>query len=1464
MDRIAIFALASAMGIAAGAAEIGGMQVTFVQDGEVCGSFVNRSTYYKPWDVDGARRFPESAKNGLLRMDDFQVRGNGILRMPTSGRYRVKIIADDALSVMLGGRVAVSQTAYSSGREFQSDVFDLEGGRGYPISFSFREGTGSELCQIRLLDEDKGEAIWISGTHLEPVPEPWTFFEHGAPSVHGGVEYNPTNKSFSVTGAGRGFMYSGDEIDTLTAPSGDGDFVFMATVSVPAKGAAALVARTDLADASCPGVSVAVRPSGLVFAVREASGGAVRATSFPMTFKAGSYVMLRLVRRGSVISAHYVTTRGTWDECGSFSGSDAWAGDIRVGFGVFSRALGETDVARFSSLSLIPVDVSAHLEAETRADGTIACRVRTDTAAEERIRAAERMGAGSWWWSDSYASPVTYWKVSAVESVPDGVEARTDSANTRWDGSCVLRAWSGDAGAQVTVTAAPAPRIFSSGELALGDMEVSVGSAPLELSGNGLFQAIYQSWQSGPSAATPNATLLGSIPDAWSVSDGAYVADNGFAAGSQNFFSIWEGSLTVPESGYYRFRQEYLNGCAKMSFAGADVFADFDRVTETRVDESGWIRLVAGRAYPISVMWRKANGSGSGSFSFKVQWHDGGGWRAVPKAWLSTSRRADSPVRLDSAGVFGEWRDYDIGSTIAGNSILEGTLSHGGYSPDCFNLVFLASSGEGSFDNGLTSDAVHFLARPIEGDFLVEANVSIPTGYNDGRGVWRRIGLCVREDPTDASSRAITAVRSFADGRLMAQMRATRGAKLTTYKSVNLGTRTARIGLERLEGKLSLYLDGRRIDRRSLSGWPDRLYVGFAGSSWAKEHQAVTFFQNCVVKRQHLRGFFIKIGEPQPDPLDFSMADFSPVYKAQVTKYDDGSVRLRLPSAEWNSGLSYTSEEGVDLSRGRYLALDVENLSATRQMRLTMHVAAGGVVTDSDDHAAAVLAQNRSVNTGIALNPGEKGTMMLLLPHAEIYHYPDGARGVYSIDTHHVTEIAVKIQWPYEQEFNYVADSRLSNLRLVQMPRRERAVDPDKYLPFVDKYGQFVHDTWPEKVTSDDEFAKDLASERAELRQAPDSWDSYGGWKNGPKLAATGHFRTQKVDGKWWLVTPEGHLFFSVGVNVARTMTDATYGPTHRDWYTSDVNRNGSMSYTLWNLQKKFGTSSYESPYYDFLIDRMNSWGLNTIGNWSAGALYSKGRKPYVCTIYSRNSSVPALSNYGWYDCMASNFKSSLAAAVKASAEADSALKKALTDPMCIGFFIDNEPPLSGALSASGANDRDFYRAYFGACRDAVKAIAPDKLYLGCRFVGFRQSSALLAAAGEFCDVVSVNGYCNSLYNVPQGMLSGNGYDKPILHTEFHFGCIDRGMFSAGLCPAGTQAERARLYRRFVEGALMHPNIVGCHWFQYRDQPLQGRGDGEAYQVGFVDVCDRPYRELVRAARKIGETMYEGRKNGVW
>lgn len=38
---------------------------------------------------------------------------------------------------------------------------------------------------------------------------------------------------------------------------------------------------------------------------------------------------------------------------------------------------------------------------------------------------------------------------------------------------------------------------------------------------------------------------------------------------------------------------------------------------------------------------------------------------------------------------------------------------------------------------------------------------------------------------------------------------------------------------------------------------------------------------------------------------------------------------------------------------------------------------------------------------------------------------------------------------------------------------------------------------------------------------------------------------------------------------------------------------------------------------------------------------------------------------------------------------------------------------------------------------------------------------------------------------------------------------------------------------------------------------LTGRGDGENYQVGLVDICDTPYTEMVEAIRASGERLYE-------
>ncbi len=113
-------------------------------------------------------------------------------------------------------------------------------------------------------------------------------------------------------------------------------------------------------------------------------------------------------------------------------------------------------------------------------------------------------------------------------------------------------------------------------------------------------------------------------------------------------------------------------------------------------------------------------------------------------------------------------------------------------------------------------------------------------------------------------------------------------------------------------------------------------------------------------------------------------------------------------------------------------------------------------------------------------------------------------------------------------------------------------------------------------------------------------------------------------------------------------------------------------------------------------------------------------------------------------------------------------------------------------------------------------------------------------------------------YSVENLKLPDNA-DLPVIIGEFHFGALDRGMFHTGLRSTENQQDRADKYTAYVRGALRNRAIIGTHWFQYVDQPTTGRGDGENYQIGFLDICDNPYPEIVRAARAIGRDMYNYR-----
>ncbi|MEK7766524.1 MAG: beta-galactosidase, partial [bacterium] len=187
-----------------------------------------------------------------------------------------------------------------------------------------------------------------------------------------------------------------------------------------------------------------------------------------------------------------------------------------------------------------------------------------------------------------------------------------------------------------------------------------------------------------------------------------------------------------------------------------------------------------------------------------------------------------------------------------------------------------------------------------------------------------------------------------------------------------------------------------------------------------------------------------------------------------------------------------------------------------------------------------------------------------------------------------------------------------------------------------------------------------------------------------------------------------------------------------------------------------------------------------------------------------------------------------------------------------------SQPPANaqGARADLKRFNRRIAETYFRICRDEVKRIAPGQLYLGCRFTwegefGFEQ-------AAKYCDVVSFNLYRLELESLRLPRELG----VPVIIGEFHFGATDRNNVNSALVEVADQRERAAALARYVRSALANPLVVGVHWFQYMDEAVTGRGDGENYQAGFVGVTDAPYAETVAASRDVGAQLYRLRAGG--
>jgi hypothetical protein len=431
--------------------------------------------------------------------------------------------------------------------------------------------------------------------------------------------------------------------------------------------------------------------------------------------------------------------------------------------------------------------------------------------------------------------------------------------------------------------------------------------------------------------------------------------------------------------------------------------------------------------------------------------------------------------------------------------------------------------------------------------------------------------------------------------------------------------------------------------------------------------------------------------------------------------------------------------------------------------------------------------------------------------------------------------------------------------------------------PLVDEFGQWRSDNHEGKAQTEAELQKIWREEEKSLNAETPEISKYGGFKNA-SAKASGFFRVEKIDGKWWFVDPDGFLFYSNGscciepwsglarIKGREYIFQALPPDSENRRKADDKPGTKITSFYTWNLSRRFGSDWY-NKWIDLTAERMSSWGINTVGNWSDRGLGQSHRKAYVATLDGWGI------ESGWMgmaDVYAPGFKDMVD---KAAAEQCSPLK---TDPWLLGYFIGNEPawpgretelaesiltggdsPMKKALQtflATGDTPEkrtEFAYATFEiflkeVC-NAIKKYDPNHLNLGLRF-GNPPENALITMCKTHFSVFSFNHYG---YSVDNDIIR-NVYDLtglPVIIGEFHFGIPRRGM-APGLAQTRDPEERAAAYRYYVENAAANPAVIGTHWFQWIDQPTTGRYDGENYNIGLVDVTDQPYPEMISATRE--------------
>ncbi|HWD91927.1 MAG TPA: hypothetical protein VG938_06215 [Verrucomicrobiae bacterium] len=391
--------------------------------------------------------------------------------------------------------------------------------------------------------------------------------------------------------------------------------------------------------------------------------------------------------------------------------------------------------------------------------------------------------------------------------------------------------------------------------------------------------------------------------------------------------------------------------------------------------------------------------------------------------------------------------------------------------------------------------------------------------------------------------------------------------------------------------------------------------------------------------------------------------------------------------------------------------------------------------------------------------------------------------------------------------------------------------------------------------------------------------DQFGGW-TARKEKATGFFYPARIDGRWWLVDPQGCLFLHKGIVAVSPMGGTNAEAAFKEKFGSDSNWVTATSRLLHSL------------------------GFNGLGAWSDTQRLRQASHPLVYTRIwdfmssygkKRGGTYQQSGHMGYPNDCIFVFDPEFETFCDTYARQ---LAKTKDDPWLLGHFSDNEMPFKadeilnylklpdsdpghqaalswlrarhGQQAVAGdvteQDKKDFLALvadrYFRIVSTAIKKYDPNHLFLGSRFHGGELNwPEVFHAAGKYVDVMAVNYYRTWTPSQEKLAMWSRESGRPILITEWYVKGADSGM--ANTTGAGwivkSQRDRGLFYQNFTLSLLESKVCVGWHWFKYSDNdPAEPNTDpsNRDSNKGIVTFRYEPYRDLMDAMKSINERVY--------